>query len=73
MSSYGVVLFDSTQAALRAEKVLEKAGFPIKLIPVPRQFSADCGLSVRFPFEQAEDVRAALESAGVPFSALHHL
>ena len=45
MSEYGVVLFYTTSSVMAAEKKLVKEGFIIKLIPTPRQFSSDCGIS----------------------------
>lgn len=35
MVQYGVVLFHTTSAALRAEKLLQRAGLTVKLIPTP--------------------------------------
>ena len=48
MADYSVVLFHSTAHAIRAEKVLDEAGFQIKMIPTPRQLSSDCGMALRF-------------------------
>ncbi len=70
---YGVVLFDSTQAALRAEKTLQDEGLKVKLIPVPRQLSSDCGLSLRFPFDQAELVKGILADKKVPIAGIHRI
>lgn len=46
--SYMVLLFDSTSAALLAEKLLKKASISFKIIPVPRHISSDCGVCIRF-------------------------
>jgi len=46
--SYMVLLFDSTSAALFAEKLLKKEGIPFKIIPVPRHIGSDCGVCIRF-------------------------
>jgi hypothetical protein len=71
---YGVVLFESTQAALKAEKVLKQAaGFPIKLIPVPRQLSSDCGVCLRFPWSERAAVEEILHSHGIDFAGLHRV
>lgn len=70
MSEYGVILFYTTSAALRAEKVLQRAGLTVKLIPTPREFSSDCGMALRFPWPQVEQARAALAAARVEFSDL---
>ncbi len=68
---YGVVLFHTSSAALRAEKVLLKHGLSIKMIPTPRQFSSDCGVSLRFNWKDETQVRALLESAQVEMGPIH--
>lgn len=73
MTEYGVVLFYTTSSAMRAEKLLAKASYTVKLIPVPRQFSSDCGIALRFDWQQHEQVRAALDKAQVEIDAIHHL
>jgi hypothetical protein len=66
MSAYGVVLFHSTTHALRAEKVLQTAGVPTKMIPTPRQLSSDCGIALRFERGESERVAAILAENQVP-------
>ena len=38
MSEYGVALFHTTSSALRGEKVLQRAGLTVKLIPTRANF-----------------------------------
>jgi hypothetical protein len=73
MTQYGVVLFFTTSATMRAEKLLAKAGYPIKLIPTPRQFSSDCGIALLFDWNGQERVKAILSEANVEFDAVHFL
>lgn len=73
MSEYGVVLFHTTSAALRAERVLQRAGLTVKLIPTPREFSSDCGMALRFLWAQATVVQDALAAAHVETAALRQL
>ena len=68
--SYGIILFHTTQAAIRAEKVLEQAGIKTKLLPVPRHISSDCGISLRFDLNLASEVKSALKAKGVPIAAI---
>ena len=65
MSAYGVALFHTTSAALRSEKLAKQAGLRVKLIPVPRQLSSDCGISLRFGWQDEAVVRQLLADAGV--------
>lgn len=73
MSAYGVVLFHTTSAALRAEKILQRAGLTVKLIPTPREFSSDCGMALRFDWTQVEQARAALDAAHVAIADVRQM
>lgn len=56
---YGVAAFRSRQQVLRFEQVLRREGVPVRVVSTPRDISMGCGLSVRFPVEDAETVRRA--------------
>jgi hypothetical protein len=71
MAEYSVVLFYSTAHAIRAEKLLQRAGYQIKMIPTPRQLSADCGMALRLERADGDRVTAALEKNKVPFNGIH--
>ena len=73
MADYGVVLFYSTAHAIRAERVLHRAGIEIKMIPTPRQLSSDCGIALRFVREDEEQVASTLEQNNVPANGIHLL
>ncbi len=71
MAEYGVVLFYSTTHALRAEKVLQRAGFTVKMIPTPRRLSSDCGMALRFDRADKEPVAITLQENKVPANGIH--
>jgi hypothetical protein len=73
MTEYGVVLFFTTSSATQAEKVLGKAGLGTKLIPTPRQFSSDCGISLRFTWDDFNRVESLLRSANVEIMSIHQM
>lgn len=73
MSSYGVALFHTTSAALRAEKVTQRAKLTVKLIPTPRQYSSDCGIALRFDWAEAACVQELLAAAGVDVDQIRPL
>lgn len=41
---------------MRAEKLLIKEGFSVKLIPTLREFSSDCGIALRFDWSEQDKV-----------------
>jgi phosphoribosylpyrophosphate synthetase len=67
---YSVVLFPSTGGAIRAEKLAKEAGLMVKLIPVPRQLSSDCGVCLRFESKDVQAVRSLLEGAHVEYEQI---
>ncbi len=71
MQTFGVALFHTNSAALRAEKTLLKIGLQVKLIPTPREYSSDCGIALRFDWNQEEKVRMLLESTRIETASIH--
>jgi|LSQX01.3.fsa_nt_gb hypothetical protein len=65
--TFGVVLFPTTTSAIRAEKILIKAGLAVKLVPTPRELSSDCGISLRFLPADEADLRLNLDQAHLEF------
>jgi hypothetical protein len=59
---YCAVLFHSTSSALRLDKLCRAEGLDVKLIPVPRHLSSDCGVCMRFPAGISEQVDSIIES-----------
>jgi hypothetical protein len=70
---FAVVLFYSSNYALRGEKVLNQAGIQSKLIPVPRQISSDCGVCLRIVRADQDTARQALADAGVEIDGVHEI
>ena len=53
-----IVTFRTTTEAMRLEQAAKAAGFQGRLIPVPREITAGCGLS----WKEAAASRASLEA-----------
>ena len=68
-----VVTFDATAAAMAAEKYCLERGVPGRLLPVPREITAGCGLAWKAEVNQEEAVTAALEAAGIAYSGVHRV
>ena len=68
-----VVTFDATAAAMAAEKYCLEKGVPGRLIPVPREITAGCGLALKAEVDQEEAVTAALQAAGIVYSGVHQV
>lgn len=70
---WGVLLFPSVHFVLKAEKLVKQKGLAIKVIPVPRQFSSDCGVCIQFPWAEREKIQRVLEEEGVTIEGIHPL
>jgi Putative Se/S carrier protein-like len=68
-----VVLFHSITGALQAEKRLKGKGVTIKLIPVPRQLSSDCGVCLRFRSDDEAEVKRALEEDRIGIQGIYEI
>ena len=55
----------------KAEKRLKGKGVAIKLIPVPRQLSSDCGVCLRFRTEDESEIRRALEEGQIDIQGIY--
>ncbi len=64
-----ILIFRGTHQVLSAEKYLKRAGVPMRLIPVPRSLTSDCGLAIRLSPSGRGKARDVLSEAGLlPFS-----
>ncbi|MFC2008419.1 DUF3343 domain-containing protein [Chloroflexota bacterium] len=73
MKQYGVVLFHTTSSVMRAEKLLVRQGYLIKLIPTPREFSSDCGIALRFDWADYNQIKSELDKAHVEIDVIHRM
>lgn len=71
MIDFVVVLLRTSTAVLRAEKLLTRASVPVRLVPVPREFSFACGVALRIPWSQRELAERVLQEAGLEVAGVH--
>lgn len=60
-----VVTFPTTTDAMGMERLCAREGLPGRLIPVPREISAGCGLAWKAPVEAEAALRAAMARGGL--------
>lgn len=63
----GYVLVFTTSSAFESEAILKDLGITIKLVPTPREFSSDCGISVYFECDSKDIITNALDSAKIEY------
>ncbi|MCI6259615.1 DUF3343 domain-containing protein [Pyramidobacter sp. SM-530-WT-4B] len=65
--------FDVTSMALMFEKQCRSAGFDVRIIPVPRQISASCGLACSYPCDRENEIAQLCEKNNIEISETHHM
>ncbi|MCG2821688.1 MAG: DUF3343 domain-containing protein [Candidatus Atribacteria bacterium] len=71
--NYSVVIFYSTSAAIRAESLAKKDELIVKLIPVPRNLSSDCGICLRFNNEDKPKIEKILQDGKVEYENIYKI
>lgn len=71
--NFSVVIFYSTSAAIRAESLTKKENLKIKLIPVPRHLSSDCGICLRFNNEDKSKIEKILQDGKVEYENIYKI
>ena len=65
--------FHVTSMALMFEKICRKEGLDVKIIPVPRQLSASCGLACSYPCDKEESIRHIIEKKKIDVASFHQI
>ena len=66
-----ILTFATTTQAMAVEVFCHRQGLPGRLIPVPREITAGCGLSWKARPEEKEMLLAALEKEGLVWQQCH--
>lgn len=68
-----IVTFHTTTAAMAMEAMCANRGLPGRLIPVPREITAGCGMSWRAPVESRDELVLAAAEAGIAVDGTYEL
>ncbi len=68
-----ILTFSNTHDAIRMEKLCREQGVPGRLIPVPRQISASCGLAWMAPAAERDAVEGFAASIGIKPEGSHEM
>ena len=66
-----IITFATTTQAMAMEKYCARQNLPGRLIPVPREITAGCGLSWKALPEEKELLMSALTEAGMKWAECH--
>ena len=67
VEKFNVISFESTHMAIKSEKLLLDIGLNIRIIPVPREITASCGLALKINIDDFIEVKKLLEKNKIDF------
>ncbi len=69
MTTNYLIIFESVHKVMQAEALLKNEGVRFDIIPTPKAFSSDCGISIRLlkGASELEKVRQVLEKNAIDF------
>ena len=68
-----IITFATTTQAMAVEKYCMENGLPGRIIPVPREITAGCGLSWKANPEDQAQLTAGLTASGLGWEEMHIL
>jgi hypothetical protein len=66
-----ILIFRGTHQVLSAEKTLKREGVAMRLVPVPRRLTSDCGLAIRISHSDRGKAREVLFLAAITPVSVH--
>ncbi len=68
-----VFTYPTTTQAMKMEQCAKEAGAPGRLIPVPRQISAGCGMAWSAPAETRSQLESLITEKGIELEEIYEL
>ena len=70
---YGLISFENTHYAIKAEKLLKKENYTAEMRPIPPAISADCGFGVEFDIKKINEIEKILQEKTVQTVGYYHI
>lgn len=70
---FNLIAFNSTSNAIRAEKELKLNDIEVKVLPVPREITASCGLSIKIETEDLEKAVTILKEGNIDVAGYYNV
>ncbi len=70
---FGIITFEGTQHAIKAESDLMNQDINTKTIPTPRDISLSCGLAIRIDMEDIDKIKELYDRGELKFKNLYSL
>lgn len=68
-----VITFSTTTAAMKMEKISKESEFPGRLIPIPSEISAECGLAWKCVGQSEEEAEIFLQEKELAWDGIYRV
>jgi len=68
---HSVVVFHTIHAMFRLKKELDRLGVEVRIVPVPRSISSDCGSALLIGASQEDAVRSAASDGQLEIQGIY--
>ena len=73
MNEIYIVSFNSTNHAMRLDKLLIENSVKAITLPTPREITASCGISIRFLYQDIESVKNILIQNNIEYKGIYKI
>lgn len=73
MNEMYIVSFNSTHHAIRSDKLFGESKIKSTTLPTPREITASCGISIRFLYNEIENVKEILEKNNIEYKGIYNI
>lgn len=70
MEIFGLMVFNTTHCAIKAETLIKEGDFKARLIGTPESIVAGCGLSLKFELEDLDQIRNVIDANNIEYKGL---
>ena len=70
---FGIITFEGTQHAIKAESDLMNKDIKTKTIPTPRDITLSCGLAIRVDLSDIDKIKGLYKNGDLKFKNLYSL
>lgn len=73
MNEMYIVSFNSTHHAIRTDKLFGENNIKSTTLPTPREITASCGISIRFLYNDLDNVKSVLKDNNIEFKGIYNI
>lgn len=62
---FSILLFQSIHQVMRAENIISKNGYSYQIIPVPSEYSSECGMCIEIDYLNTSSIISELQKYNI--------